>query len=146
MDFDLDAFYRERDDIMNQPDEDLSAYWEHMSTGIKSHFTQENSATNFAPFPFREDSNESGELNGLRIPSDGQGGSCPSLQRVPSPARQSNNHLDKRETQLRYGQFPFDSAGPLYMNMRSRPGTRTPSVDSTSEHEKMLDDQLVQRK
>lgn len=105
MDSDLDAFYRERDGIMNQPDEDLSAYWKHMSTGIKSHFTQENSASNLAPFPFREDSNESGAMNGLRIPSDGQGSSCPSLQRVPSPAMESNCHLGERETQLRYGHF-----------------------------------------
>lgn len=40
MDFNLDAFYRERDCIMTQPDEDLNEYRKRITTENKSHFIQ----------------------------------------------------------------------------------------------------------
>lgn len=107
MDFDLETFYRERDEIMNQPDEDLDDYWGSKPTGIKSHFTQETSASNLAPFPFLEDSNESAAPDDLdRLRTDGPSGSRPGLQRVSSTARPSIGHKE-RKTSLRY--FPFES-------------------------------------
>jgi hypothetical protein len=56
MDFDLDAFYRERDNIMNQPDEDLNDYRKRMFTGssTRSHFTQDFSRS-FTSFPEKAD-------------------------------------------------------------------------------------------
>ncbi|KAF7760039.1 hypothetical protein Agabi119p4_11734 [Agaricus bisporus var. burnettii] len=127
MDFDLETFYRERDEIMNQPDEDLDDYWRSMPTGIKSHFTQETSASNLAPFPFLEDSNESAAPDDLdRLRTDGPSGSRPGLQRVSSTARPSIGHIE-RKTSL------------------SCHGTRTFSVSPISEHDIMRNDQHVQR-
>ncbi|KAJ3568687.1 hypothetical protein NP233_g5553 [Leucocoprinus birnbaumii] len=47
MEFDLEAFYRERDSIMNQPDEDFNEYRKRIRrTEIKSHFTQGDYSSN----------------------------------------------------------------------------------------------------
>lgn len=81
MDFDLNKFYNERDNIMKQEDEDLNDYRKRM-TESKSHFSQTGFDTSFAAF--QEESPATAAVN----TSEGDDTLSVSLGRQKNPTRE----------------------------------------------------------
>lgn len=106
MDINLKTFYRERDDIMNQPDEDLGEYRKRIATGNRSHFTEEDSIMGCAPFPEDNSGPTAADTtrfhHGMQISSEGQDASPKSLHSTSGTVGDvSDSHLQQRATPLR---------------------------------------------